>query len=177
MEQGEPERALPLYEEAATRASDPDQLAQARDQLGKAALRLGDVTRAESLAASLIETRPELARGYLLLAAVREVQGDQEGALAVYTDGAARAEDPLPLQLRAGDLLLRLGRAPEAQTLLEEAVRLNPRAPKRISVWRCLTSPRPTICGRCALSGPEARCKLPCSLIPTRRRPTARRAT
>ncbi len=130
MERDEPERALPLYEEAATRASDPDQLAQARDQLGKAALRLGDVTRAELLAASLIETRPELARGYLLLASVREVQGDQEGALAIYTDGASRVEDPLSLQLRAGDLLLRLGRAPEAQTLLEQAVRLNPRAPE-----------------------------------------------
>ena len=130
MEQDQAERALPLYEEAATRASDPDQLAQARDQLGKAALRLGDASRAESLAASLIETRPELTRGYLLLAAVREAQGDQDGALAVYSDGITKTDDPLPLQLRAGDLLLRLGRAPEAQALLDEAVRNNPRAPE-----------------------------------------------
>ncbi|MCB0253809.1 MAG: tetratricopeptide repeat protein, partial [Anaerolineae bacterium] len=83
MERDEPERALSLYEEAATRASDPDQLAQARDQLGKAALRLGDTARAESLATSLIDSRPDLARGYLLLASVRESQGDLEGALAV----------------------------------------------------------------------------------------------
>ena len=129
MERDEPERALPLYEEAASRASDPDQLAQARDQLGKAALRLGDDARAESLATSLIETRPELSRGYLLLAAVRETRGDLDGALAVYSDGVAKTEDPLPLQLRAGDLLLRLGRAPEAQTLLQAAVQTNPRAP------------------------------------------------
>ena len=128
LEQDAPERALPLYQEVVRRTADRDQLAQAQDQLGKAYLRAGDITQASASADQLIATRPDLYRGYQLQGTVREASGDLEGALAAYAAGAAQASDPLSLQLRQGDLLLRLERPVEAQTLFEDLTQRNPRS-------------------------------------------------
>ena len=119
LERGEPDQALPLYEEVAQASNDPQIQAQARGQLGKAYLRLGEMDKALAIASDLIASQPELDRGYALQGAVYEAQDRTEDAIAAYETGSAQVPDALGLQLTLGELYLRQERAAEAQALFE----------------------------------------------------------
>ena len=119
LERGEPEQAIPLYEEVVAAADDPQLQAQARGQLGKAALRMGDLDKALAIAGELIASAPDSDRGYSLQGAIYEAQDRPEEAIAAYEAGSAKVEDSLGLQLALGDLYLRQGRAADAQVVFE----------------------------------------------------------
>jgi tetratricopeptide (TPR) repeat protein len=96
--------------------------------LGKAYLRLGQVDQAQAIAEDLLREQPALDRGYLLLGSVREAQNDPEAALAVYQQGISQTQSALSLQLRLGELNLRLGRAADAQAIYEALTKSHPRS-------------------------------------------------
>ncbi len=126
LEQGQASQAVPLYQRALSNTIDPLVAAQASDQLGKAFLRLGQIQQARAVADALVRDQPALERGYLLLGSVLEAQNDPEAALAAYEQGISQAATTLPLQLRLGDLYLRLGRAAEAQEIYDSLTKSNP---------------------------------------------------
>jgi tetratricopeptide (TPR) repeat protein len=128
LDQGEAGQAAPLYQRALSNTIDPLVAAQASDQLGKAYLRLGQIQQARAVAEALVRDQPALDRGYLLLGSVYEAQNDAEAALTAYQQGTSQAESTLALQLRLGDLLLRLGRPAEAQEVYDALTRSNPRS-------------------------------------------------
>ena len=129
VEQGRAADALPLYQQAVNSSADPLVAAQASDQMGKAYLRLGQIDQARGVADGLLERQPTSDRGYLLLGSIYEAQNDPEAALAAYQQGISQAESALALQLRLGELYLRLGRAAEAQAVYEELTQSSPRSP------------------------------------------------
>jgi tetratricopeptide (TPR) repeat protein len=128
LEQGRVDEAVTLYQQALSHSSDPLSAAQAADQLGKAYLRLGQVDQAQAIAEDLLREQPALDRGYLLLGSVREAQNDPEAALAVYQQGISQTQSALSLQLRLGELNLRLGRAADAQAIYEALTKSHPRS-------------------------------------------------
>ncbi len=67
-------------------------------------------------------------RGYLLLGSVFEAQNDPEAALAAYQQGISQVTAPLTLQLRLGELYLRLNRPVEAQELFDSLTKSYPRS-------------------------------------------------
>ncbi|HSN74021.1 MAG TPA: tetratricopeptide repeat protein [Anaerolineae bacterium] len=128
IEQGRIDEAVTFYQQALSHSSDPLSSAQAADQLGKAYLRLGQVDQAQAIAEDLLREQPAIDRGYLLLGSVREAQNDPEAALAVYQQGISQTESALSLQLRLGELNLRLGRAADAQAIYEALTKSHPRS-------------------------------------------------
>jgi tetratricopeptide (TPR) repeat protein len=96
--------------------------------LGKAYLRLGQVDQAQAIAEDLLREQPALDRSYLLLGSVREAQNDPEAALEVYRQGISQTQNALSLQLRLGELNLRLGRAADAQAIYEALTKSHPRS-------------------------------------------------
>jgi tetratricopeptide (TPR) repeat protein len=128
LEQGLADEAVALYQQALNNAADPLMASQASDQLGKAYLRLGQIEQARAVADGLVAEQPALERGYLLLGSIYEAQNDSEGALAAYQQGISQVTAPLALQLRLGELYLRLGRPAEAQELFDSLTKSNPRS-------------------------------------------------
>jgi tetratricopeptide (TPR) repeat protein len=128
LEQGQVAEAVAIYQQALTHAADPSVASQASDQLGKAYLRLGEIELARSVADGLVADQPTLERGYLLLGSVFEAQNDSEAALAAYQQGVSQVTTPLALQLRLGELYLRLGRPAEAQELFDSLTKSYPRS-------------------------------------------------
>jgi tetratricopeptide (TPR) repeat protein len=128
VEQGLAAEAVALYQQALDSSADPLTAAQAADQLGKAYLRLGQVDRAQGIAEDLLRDQPALDRGYLLLGSIYEAQGDLEAALAIYQQGISQAGSALALQLRLGEIYLRLGQAAEAQAVYEALTKSAPRS-------------------------------------------------
>ncbi|MEI2692442.1 MAG: tetratricopeptide repeat protein [Anaerolineae bacterium] len=128
LEQGLVNEGAEFYQQALTHAIDPAMISQASDQLGKAYLRLGQIDQAWAVAEALVADQPALERGYLLLGSVFEAQNDPEAALAAYQQGISQVTAPLTLQLRLGELYLRLNRPVEAQELFDSLTKSYPRS-------------------------------------------------
>ncbi len=86
----------------------------------------GEKGKALDLARTKIAMQPDSALGYLLLAALQQLQGEVGLAEETLLQGIKRADEPRFLVMQLGALYVNSGRIPEAEKRLSELSRTNP---------------------------------------------------
>jgi predicted Zn-dependent protease len=104
--------------------------------MAQAYLRLGDAARAQELAAQARALRPDFEVTTLLMSNLFLQQGDVGRALTVLTEHLERNPDCAGVCQQAAVILARLGRAEQARSLGQRAVRLLDAAQLRAEAQR-----------------------------------------
>ena len=97
-------------------------------ELGRERFESGDLAGARQVCSQVLKAQPELGTALHLMGLIEYQEGDKSTGVALLERAAERAPEDLQLKINLARMLQKLGRAAEAVTLAEAALRLDPKS-------------------------------------------------
>lgn len=147
---GDLEGAVPAFEQSLV--VEPEN-SEVEMNLAVALLQLGRSDESEKLAVAVTQREPGVARAWVVLGALRDLAGDEPGAMRAFEAGLAASPDHSDLLINQANFHLRHERPAAAKQALEAAVRVSP---ENGEAWKLLGE----VCRLGNLPAEAAQCEL-----------------